>query len=82
MSVKPQQNKNCLISDLPTYESCCKSAKRWIKRAGIDKHINWHCARHLFAVNILKQRGKYQDHSQSFRVQRIEAYREIHPCGG
>ena len=24
-----------------------------IKRAGINKHISWHCARHSFAVNIL-----------------------------
>ncbi len=27
--------------------------KRWVKRAGIDKHISWHCVRHSFAVNIL-----------------------------
>lgn len=45
--------KNCLIFDLPIYESCCKSVKHWVKRAGIDKHISWHCARHSFAVNIL-----------------------------
>ena len=38
---------------LPTYESCCKSVRRWVKRADIDKHISWHCARHSFAVNIL-----------------------------
>jgi len=38
---------------LPSYESCCKSVKRWVKRAGINKHISWHCARHSFAVNIL-----------------------------
>ena len=25
----------------------------WTKRAGIDKHITWHCARHSFATNIL-----------------------------
>jgi len=46
-------DKNCLIFDLPTYESCCKSVKRWVKRAGIDKHTSWHCFRHSFAVNIL-----------------------------
>ena len=53
-------NKDALIfnlpsyeSCLPSYESCCKSVKRWVKRAGIDKHISWHCARHSFAVNIL-----------------------------
>lgn len=41
------------IFNLPSYESCCKSVKRWVKRAGITKHISWHCARHSFAVNIL-----------------------------
>ncbi len=46
-------NKNVPIFNLPSYESCCKSVKRWVKRAGIDKHISWHCARHSFAVNIL-----------------------------
>lgn len=40
-------DKNCLIFDLSTYESCCKSVKRWVKRAGIDKHISWHCSRHI-----------------------------------
>ena len=47
------QTKESLIFDLPSYESCCKSVKRWVKRAGIDKHISWHCARHSFAVNLL-----------------------------
>lgn len=46
-------DKNILIFPLPTYESCLKSLKRWVKRAGINKHISWHCARHSFAVNIL-----------------------------
>ncbi len=46
-------NKDVLIFNLPSYESCCKSVKRWVKRAEIDKHISWHCARHSFAVNIL-----------------------------
>ena len=49
----PNGNKDALIFSLPSYESCCKSVKRWVKRAGIDKHISWHCARHSFAVNIL-----------------------------
>ncbi|MCD8292056.1 MAG: site-specific integrase [Prevotella sp.] len=38
---------------LPTYEASCKSLKKWVKRAGIDKNISWHCARHSFAVNVL-----------------------------
>lgn len=52
---KPQegQTKESLIFNLPTYEMCLKSLKRWVRAAGIDKHISWHCARHSFAVNIL-----------------------------
>lgn len=47
------QNKDSLIFPLPSYEMCLKAIKRWVKRAGIEKHISWHCARHSFAVNIL-----------------------------
>lgn len=46
-------NRSEIIFPLPSYESCAKSLERWVKRAGIDKHITWHCARHSFAVNIL-----------------------------
>ena len=47
------QNKDSLIFPLPVYSACLKALKRWVKRAEIDKHISWHCARHSFAVNIL-----------------------------
>jgi Site-specific recombinase XerD len=47
------QSKNELIFNLPSYEACSKAVKRWVARAGIDKHISWHCARHSFATNIL-----------------------------
>lgn len=52
---EPQQpdNRTVLIFPLPSYEMCLKALKRWVKRAGINKHISWHCARHSFAVNIL-----------------------------
>lgn len=46
-------NRNEAIFPLPSYEMCLKALKRWVKRAGINKHISWHCARHSFAVNIL-----------------------------
>jgi len=46
-------NLDSPVFPLPSYESCCKSLRRWVKRAGINKHISWHCARHSFAVNIL-----------------------------
>jgi len=52
---EPRQpdNRDELIFPLPSYEMCLKSLKRWVKQAGINKHISWHCARHSFAVNIL-----------------------------
>jgi len=34
------------VFDLPSSTSCNKSLKRWVARAGITKHITWHCARH------------------------------------
>lgn len=46
-------DRNTLIFPLPSYEACCKAVKKWVQRAGINKHISWHCARHSFAVNIL-----------------------------
>jgi len=42
-----------LIFKLPSHTMCLKALDHWVKRAGIDKHITWHCARHSFAVNIL-----------------------------
>ena len=42
-----------VIFPLPSYEMCLKALRRWVKRADINKHISWHCARHSFAVNIL-----------------------------
>lgn len=44
---------NTLIFNLPSQSMCLRSLRYWVKLAGIDKHITWHCARHSFAVNIL-----------------------------
>ena len=46
-------NLDALLFPLPSYEMCLKALKRWVKRAGINKHISWHCARHSFAVELL-----------------------------
>jgi len=54
------ESLNSSIFSLPLYESCSKSAKRWVKRAGINKHISWHCARHSFAANILNNGANTQ----------------------
>lgn len=48
---KPE--KDDFIFKLPSHTMCLKALNHWVKRAGIDKHITWHCARHSFAVNIL-----------------------------
>lgn len=42
-----------LIFPLPSHTMCLKALRHWVERAGISKHITWHCARHSFAVNIL-----------------------------
>lgn len=47
------ENRAELIFKLPSYTMCIKSLQRWVKSAGINKHITWHCGRHSFGVNIL-----------------------------
>ena len=46
------RNKSDLVFTLPSHTMCLKALKRWTKRAGIDKHITWHCARHSFGTNM------------------------------
>jgi integrase/recombinase XerD len=42
-----------LIFQLPSFNGSAKTVKNWVKRAGIEKRITWHSARHSFATNIL-----------------------------
>jgi len=46
-------DRDALIFPLPSHTMCLKALRHWTERAGIDKHITWHCARHSFATNIL-----------------------------
>lgn len=32
---------------------CLKALRHWVARAGIEKHITWHCARHSCGTNLL-----------------------------
>ena len=50
---KEDEGKDSIIFPLPSHTMCLKALRHWVKRAEIDKHITWHCARHSFAVNIL-----------------------------
>lgn len=47
------KSKTDKIFTLPSHTMCLKALRHWTKRAGIEKHITWHCARHSFATNIL-----------------------------
>ncbi|MCQ2271152.1 MAG: site-specific integrase [Bacteroidales bacterium] len=47
------EDKDSLIFHLPSHTMCLKALRHWTARAGIEKHITWHCGRHSFAVNIL-----------------------------
>ena len=46
------RDKSELVFSLPSHTMCLKALKRWTKRAGIDKHITWHCGRHSFGTNM------------------------------
>ncbi len=50
-----EEERDSLIFPLPSHTACLKAVKRWVKRAGISKHITWHCARHSFGVNLLNR---------------------------
>ena len=50
---KPKKDR--IIFPLPSHTGCNKALKTWTKRAGIDKHITWHCGRHSLAVNLLSE---------------------------
>lgn len=52
---EPSDDKSpdTLLFNLPCYASCHDVIIRWVQKAGIKKHISWHCARHSFAVNVL-----------------------------
>ena len=50
---EPSGSLNGLLFKLPSHTGCLKSLRTWTKKAGITKHITWHCGRHSFAVNIL-----------------------------
>lgn len=46
-------NASDLVFDLPGRKWATKTIDKLVKKAGINKHITWHCARHSLAVNLL-----------------------------
>ena len=48
-----QGKPNEHVFTLPSHTGAAKTLRAWVKRAEIDKHITWHCARHSFATNLI-----------------------------
>ncbi len=53
IGTKPKDAKDDYIFHLPSHTMCLKALKRWTAKAGIEKHITWHCGRHSFATMVL-----------------------------
>jgi integrase len=43
---------NEYVFKLPSANGANKTLNSWVKRAGINKHITWHSARHSFGTNL------------------------------
>ena len=41
------------VFNLPSSTMANKALGHWAKRAGIEKHLTWHCGRHTFATLVL-----------------------------
>ena len=53
---RPEDAKDdTLIFPLPSSTMCLKALRHWTKRAGITKHITWHCGRHSFGTILLNK---------------------------
>ena len=53
IGVKATDAKDDYIFHLPSDTMCLKALRHWTKKAGIDKHITWHCGRHSFGTQLL-----------------------------
>lgn len=49
----PSANGSEFVFDLPTANGANKTVKAWVKRAGIQKKITWHNARHSYGTNLV-----------------------------
>ena len=50
LSTSTATDKESVVFKLPSHESTVKSIQHWAKRAGVEKHITFHVARHTFGT--------------------------------
>jgi site-specific recombinase XerD len=48
---------------LPSHTACLNNLDNWCKKAKIEKHITWHCARHSFGTGIILYGGDVKNAS-------------------
>lgn len=53
IGTKVEDAQDDFIFHLPSPQMCLKAIRHWTEKAGIKKHITWHCGRHSFATNLL-----------------------------
>lgn len=51
------RDKSTPVFNLPSQTAVNKSLKKWAIRAGLNKHVTFHVARHSLITNILKHTG-------------------------
>lgn len=59
------------VFHLPSRECCRWNLKKWVAKAGIKKHITFHCARHTFAT-LLMTNG-----SDLFTTSRLLGHKDV-----
>jgi integrase/recombinase XerD len=50
---EPKEDKTELVFNLPTWNGCVKSIRKWAAAAGVHKKITWHSARHTLGDMLI-----------------------------
>lgn len=48
-----RKNDNDFVFSLPTHNGCIKTLRSWTEKAGLNKQVTWHSARHSMATNLI-----------------------------